>query len=279
MKTFTFTKACKDWNEDRCFACENFAFVLDGESSLTKQVFSKYSSDTEWYTEWWKSFLKENLGDLKRTIPSILKEGLRLVTAEYKKLSGNEKIIDHPSCMAAVVRRNKGNLEVFVLGDCPILVQTKTGMVFEISDTLNNVNDNVNKMIIKDFAVKNNLSVVEARKAFPDCITNGRLRKNTAGHYFVLAEKQVAISHSVQTKFRESLVSKILIMSDGFSQLYDLFHLFGKEKLLEKLSTRDDIEEAYSLLCIAQNKDEKCDNFVRFKVRDDSSAVLMNFAD
>ena len=277
MKYITFTKACKNWNEDRCFACDEFAFVLDGEGSLTKQVFSDYPSDTEWYTDWWSRFLMENLGNLKQTIPEILKAGINLIAAEYKKLSAGKKVIDHPSCTAAIVRRNNENLEFFVLGDSPILVQTKTGFVFEISDTRNNINDNVNKMILKDLALKNNLSLVEARKAFPDCITNGRLRKNTVGNYFVLAEKQIALSHAVQTEFNEALVSKILIMSDGFSQVYDLFNLLNKEELLSGLKTQKDIEKTYSLLCEAQENDKDCNNFIRFKKRDDSTLVLLDF--
>ena len=277
MKFFTFTKACKSWNEDRCFACEDFAFVLDGEGSVTKQVFTDFPSDTEWYSEWWHGNLIEKLKDKSRSIPEILSEGIERVAKEYKTYSGASEVLDHPSCTVSIIRRKGGKLEVFVLGDSPILVQSKTGMIFEISDTVNNINDNVNKMILKDLSLKHGISVLEARKKFPECITNGRLRKNTSGNYFVLAEKPEAISHSVQISFPENLVSKILIMSDGFSQVYDLFEIFTTKELCNKIKTNQDAQQVYDELYACQEKDPECNEFVRFKKRDDSTIVVLDF--
>ena len=51
MEFFSLSKPGREWNEDRCYACKDFAFVLDGATSLTRQKFSSLHSDAEWSSD------------------------------------------------------------------------------------------------------------------------------------------------------------------------------------------------------------------------------------
>ena len=151
---FTFTKAGKEWNEDACYACNDFAFVLDGETTIVKEKFSAAESDAKWCSSWWAEYLKKHLQDKEKSVPDILKSGVDQYAKAYKRLSGGKEIEDFPSTMCSIVRRNGGVLEFFALGNSPIIFKAKTGYVFTVCDTLNNVVDDINSAIYLDYARK-----------------------------------------------------------------------------------------------------------------------------
>ena len=45
MEHFTFSRAGRAWNEDRVYSCDEYAFVLDGASSLVKTQYSDFQHD------------------------------------------------------------------------------------------------------------------------------------------------------------------------------------------------------------------------------------------
>ena len=279
MKFFSFSKQGREWNEDRCNATPFYAYVLDGASSLNNENYTNFRTDSEWYSDWWDKFLRQKISDTSKTIPEILTEGIKQVVEAYEKISDGKKISDFPSSTISVIRINGENLEFFALGDSPILVKTKSGMILKIADTLNNVNDTVNMAIIKELADKNKLDYLEARNKFPESINSGRMRKNTPGNYYVLSNSVEALNHAVLTKMNLSIVEKVIVLSDGFYQLHDVFHFYSDEKLISKIDSLDSAEKLYKKLFKAQEKDPFCNKFLRFKIRDDSSIAMLDFKD
>ena len=65
MEHFYFSQGGREWNEDRAYSCEDFAFVLDGATSLYPEKYSNFSTDAEWYSNWWCEFLKVELHNKK----------------------------------------------------------------------------------------------------------------------------------------------------------------------------------------------------------------------
>lgn len=216
--------------------------------------------------------------DFSKTIPEILIEGVEKVSQDFKKLAGNEEVKDFPSACVSVARKMGDYIEIYTLGDSPIIVQSKTDMSIVIADTLNNVNDDIHKIIIKDIAVKNNMSIIEAKMKYPDCIKQGRTMKNSFGGTFVLADSKEAIYHGVYKKIDARLVKKILLLTDGYSQIFDLFEKYTINELANKISSKDDAIMVYEELCSLQENDPYGDNFIRFKFRDDAtiSALILD---
>ena len=276
MSNFCFTKAGRSWNEDRCYSCEKFAFVLDGATSLFDQKFSDLTTDAEWYSNWWYIYLKDALNNEILTIPEILQNGVELVVNDFNKLSGDVVVTDFPSSTISVVRRINGILEIYTLGDSPIILQSKNNMSIAIADTLNNVNDDIHKMIIKDIAVKKNLSIIKAKTQFPDCIKQGRNMKNTFGGHYILADSKEAILHGVYRKVEENLVKKVLMVTDGYSQIFDLFEKYTINEFAEKINSLKDAEKVYNELYNLQEEDPEGDSYIRFKMRDDASIAVLN---
>ncbi|MBQ8425392.1 MAG: protein phosphatase 2C domain-containing protein [Clostridia bacterium] len=277
MKHFSFSRAGRAWNEDRCYSCEDYAFVLDGATSLFNQKFSNLNSDAEWYSEWWCNFLTTALSDYSKSVPEILQDGVGKVVEEFKKLAGDCEVTDFPSACISIARRKDGMVEIYTLGDSPIILQSKNDMSIVVADTLNNVNDDIHKMIIKDIAVKNNMSIIEAKTKFPDCIKHGRNMKNSFGGHYILADSKDAILHGVYKKVDESLLNKIILVTDGYSQIFDLFEKYTINEVANKIDSLEDVENLYQELYNLQENDPEGNNFIRFKMRDDAtlSALLL----
>jgi len=279
MKNFTFTKAGRAWNEDRCYSCNDYAFVLDGATSLFGQKFSSFTSDAEWYSEWWLNFLKDALSDYSKTVPEILQDGVGKVVEDFNALAGDAEVKDFPSACISIVRKDDDLLEIYTLGDSPIVLQSNNDMSIAIADTLNNVNDDIHKMIIKDIAVKNNMSILEAKTKFPDCIKQGRNMKNSFGGHYILADSKDAILHGVYKKVDASLIKKAILVTDGYSQIFDLFEKYTINELSNKINTLKDAENVYNELYNLQENDPDGNEFIRFKMRDDATIAVLKMQD
>ena len=277
MEVFAFTKPGRAWNEDRFFISQDFCFVLDGATSLTKERYSEFNTDAEWVSDWWKEYLIENLKDMEVTIPEILKQGVKECRKVYNEMSGKNEYIDFPSTTASIVRRRGGELEVYIIADSPILFETKDGYAFRLNDSKVDVVDEINLAIYYSLAKKENSTVSEIRKKYPEHVKNGRMKKNRAGGYFVLADSVEAIDNGIYTVIKEDLIKKVLIMSDGYSQVFDTFKFLTEKELLNEINSENDIARIYERLYTLQEQDEGALNYPRMKKRDDATVVAMMF--
>lgn len=278
MINFSFSKAGREWNEDRAYSCEDFAFVLDGATCLNGEHFSSFGSDAEWYANWWYEYLKIELKDISRTIPKILKDGIKKVVKDYKKLAKGETPEDFPAATFSAIRRIDGRIEMYSLCDTSLIFLSKNGEVLYIQDASNCVNDGFNTIIINAYAKKENISRLEARKKYADVIRHGRkYLKNQPCGYHVLADSVDAIDFGIYNSIDESLIDKVLIMSDGFSQVFDVIKFMTQEQLIKKINSLYDAEKIYNRLYKLQELDKDCRKYPRFKVRDDASIAFMKF--
>ncbi|MBE7075868.1 MAG: hypothetical protein E7375_02210 [Clostridiales bacterium] len=273
---FCFTRAGRDWNEDKGFVCKDFGFVLDGATTVVNQKFSNCESDAQWSSNWWNDYLKEALTDKNKSIAQILKVGVKKSTKEFRKFAKGH-IEDFPSCTASIVRRLGDKIEFYVLANSPIVVRAKTGQVFTIIDPLNNIMTDIIGVIYKDLALKENITIPEAKKKYPEHILDGRKIKNTFGGYYVLANSAEAVNHGIYTTIDANLIDKVLIMSDGFSQVFDLMKFISPEEMTDKINSVEDAERVYNKLYEIQEMDKEEDKYFRFKVRDDATLVCMKF--
>ena len=279
MEHFTFTKPGREWNEDRVYSCDDFAFVLDGATCLFNDHYSKYATDAEWYSNWWCEYLKKSLGNTKKEIPDILKAGIKKVVKDYQKLAKDNVIEDFPSSTVSIVRRNNGMLEFYSLTDSSMVVLSKSGICITIQEQGNTVKDAFTIMKVLDTGKKHNMPLMEARHKFGEIVQQARIRKNqfALGGYYVLADSEEAINHGIYASVEEALIDKVLILSDGYSQVYDVVKFMPPEKLIKKINSYADAEKIYNKLVKYQQKDKLAKKYYRFKVSDDTSLAYLKF--
>ena len=277
MINFSFTMPGRAWNEDRVYSCDDFAFVLDGATCLTKEHYSDFGSDAEWYSDWWCEYLKAQLGNIKKTIPDILKDGIKKVVKDYKKLSNNATPEDFPSATLSLIRRVKGMIEIYSLCDTSIIFLAKSGDTLFVQDASNVVKDGLNVIKIRACAKQEGLSLIPARQKFGDIVKQGREIKNKPCGYYVLSDSVEAIDHGIYNTIDENLIDKVMLLSDGYSQVFDVVKFMSYDKLIKKVNTLKDVEKIYKKLYKYQESDKNGDKYPRFKVRDDASVAFMKF--
>ncbi len=277
MENFIFTRAGREWNEDRGFVCKTFGFVLDGATGLIDEHFTSSSSDAEWYSDSWCKYLKVALCDTTKSLLTILEEGFDKVTGEYKKILGAKKVTDYPSATISIVRDIGDEIEMYTLGDSPILIQDVFGETCIFEDTRNIVNDFVIHGIAKNVALKENINICEIKDKYPNIIMEGRLKRNKFGGYYVLSNNKSALKFGFYQTMPKSQIKKIILMTDGFSQIIDVFKFMSEEELVKKLKSALDAEKFYNKLVYFQQKDKFGNKFTRFKTTDDATVVCMTF--
>ena len=68
-----------------------------------------------------------------------------------------------------------------------------------------------------------------------------------------------------------------MMMSDGYAQVIDVFHIFNDEDISQNIQNIKDAKQVYQNLTNMQLDDKDCNNFNRFKISDDASLICMNF--
>ncbi len=129
--------------------------------------------------------------------------------------------------------------------------------------------------LIKTLAVKNNLPLLEAKKLpeVREFVVQMFENRNTENGGWVLSNSLEAVNNAKTGFFLLDELKSIIGLSDGFSQIYDLFNYVTPEQLSTDLANGSSLENYYNTLFDLQDKDKDCEVFLRSKVRDDATAI------
>ena len=221
--------------------------------------------------------METNLYNKDKTLFEILEEGVLKIKKEYALLAKDNKVLDFPSAAASIVRLNGDLVEFYTIYDCIILVQDIFGNIFDIYDSRNAINDNIVMTSARAKATELGLTTKQVGQKYPEIISEGRQLRNTYGHQYVLADDVSAVKNGICFSMKKNLVQKIMIMSDGFSQCFDMFKFISKEKFMNKINSLKDIEKYYNKLRKHQKKDSEGQKYLRYKESDDATIVVMKF--
>ena len=96
---------------------------------------------------------------------------------------------------------------------------------------------------------------------------------NTPEGYCALSHTADGLDTALTGKIPLSEVRDLLVFSDGFAEIYDLFGLYPSPAALIADVAENGILPAMKKLHAAQDSDPDCEKFVRNKLRDDISVV------
>ena len=268
--------AGRDWNEDYAYFCEDYAFVLDGATSLVPIKYSNFSTDAEWYTKTFGKYLETALSNNMKNINEIIKDGIKYVTLLYKNLANGREIIDMPSACVTVVRKHNGRIEYFVLGDSGFLFK-HNNIIRDFSDTRIVELDKKNIDDMVKIAKEKKINVIDARHFVDNDIMKKRLSKNSEDGYWILCDDFKACDYALQGKLDIEKGDEILLYTDGFSEIWNLFKMYNEKQIFEEINRGQTLNDLYKKLYLAQKEDAGCNNFPRTKIRDDATAIYVRF--
>lgn len=269
-------------NEDNAYACETFAFCIDGATGLTKiNVMDKYS-DAAWFSNFLKDNLSKHLLDNNKTIKQILKiiinEANLLIQSNL--LSKGIDNYNYPSAGISICRVLPNNeVECYRLGDTLISVHFNDDH-FEFLDEINLKRlDNSVLRKQKMIAISKNINMIDAREYITKDLIYNRSLMNKENGYYVLEPFGQGIDFGEYKRFNKKDIKSIVLCSDGYYAVSDTYHLVSDYKQMVREIENNKLYELYDLLDEVTKKDSTCNLYPRFKIKDDSSAVYLSFID
>lgn len=258
-------------NEDCVYLCDDFGFVMDGATGLLKENITNCVSDAKWYVEEFKNFLIKNL-KTKKNLKEIMKDGIRYVSNTYNNIEGATSVKSKPSSGIALFRKNENNIEYFILGDCQLIIKDKKDIItkLQLNDLPKLDNINIGRMV--KIAKEKNINVIDARPLINDYLVETRLTQNTNNGYWILSDDINAVDHALHGTLNLKDIKQIIGLTDGFSQLYEVFKVFTYEELVNLINNKKiSLNNLYDTLFTLQENDSNCNRYPRFKIRDDAS--------
>lgn len=276
LKSEILSRPAGDFNEDIAALYNSAAWVLDGSSSLVDRVLTPEISDGKWFVQEWNTYLEKNIENYNQDIKSILSGGVEYIRDIYQKIvkSHNVDPLRTPSSAIALTRFYRDQLELFVLGDCTLVLNTQ-GYIRSFSDNkIDEFDDFVIKKIYKH-QIQDKLTFKTARERELPLLQKHRSLKNMADGYWILGFDNGAIAYGIHDTVKVTEKISVLLMSDGFSRLVKPFGVVKKVDELLPLAKKDGLISLYERLREIETRDINCLRYPRLKPKDDVSAILI----
>lgn len=265
-------------NEDAVGYGKNYCFVMDGASCLSGKNVVDPISDSAWMAQRVREGLCALLDqDDPRPTRQLLLQVVAQIREDYVRALQNKGVDvpqDSPSAGLALFRQRNGKLEFFGMGDCVGVAKLPDGSTFcALDNNLQKLDHTVIKKMV-ELRTQRGISIGEARHACNDLLIQNRNLRNQPGGYWIL---DLLTDEGIHNAYEEAweLNEPVCIgaFSDGFAQLSEVFHQYADDKALFAAMQENDLEEMFRRLCALQDADPDCNQYPRFKHRDDTSAL------
>jgi serine/threonine protein phosphatase PrpC len=264
-------------NEDIVYVTDNYGWVIDGATGLNNKNLTGSSSDANWFVNEWDKYLKENISNNSVSIKEIIFKGIGYISNKFYQITTSQHFekVDFPSASIVVIRIKSGKIEYFLLGDCTLIVQDNNGKSLILKQDLLDKLDNKAKVEMSKLMVKEGMSFVQARQSINSLLVKHRLLKNTPNGYWTLEFDEKAVENSLCGCFDFLEYKKVLLMSDGFSAIFDNYDYFKEDNIIS-IVEKQGLQDVYRILRIIEEEDSDILRFPRFKKGDDASAVILS---
>ena len=263
-------------NQDRCGFTEDAMWVIDGAMNLDKIAVSPGGDDAEWIAASLHEFLLGIDWSAYESTIDVLKDASRQMGEQYAKWVAESPVkpATCPSATLAIVRRLADSLEYTILGDCSITVIDRFNLTEEYLTTFDFAP--FETAAIKELAghIEQGMSFAEARSGVQETLVRNRHKMNRLDGYWVFSIDPDAIDNATHGTIELSYCLDLVLASDGFSRLWDLFHVTKQGQESWKLLELGGLDQALERLRQEERADAETLVYPRFKVSDDASVVV-----
>lgn len=265
-------------NEDIIGYGRNYFFAIDGASCLSGVNVMEQGSDAAWMVRQVKEQLCRYLDqEDPRPTREILRQIIEPIRSAYfdtLQSKGLHQPDDSPSAGMALFRQRAGKLEFFGLGDCVGVAALPDGSFFASLDTNLVELDNTVLERMLHLHRTMGMSIQEARLACNDMLLDNRLKRNRPGGYWILdLLSDEGLDNAREFSWELTGPVRAGAFSDGFAQLAEMFGIYNSYSELFAAMQTSDLNEMFAALCKAQDADPDCNDYPRFKLRDDTCAL------
>lgn len=277
VKSGSFTHARV--NEDAFGFDTDCAWVLDGSTGLNgkRLVAGPDGSDAQWYATAFSDYLKTALPHSEVPLPEVFGNGVQTVWKEFLRLAGGcVQKEDVPCCVGTAIRIRDGFLEYINVGDCCLLVRYRDGRVEELLDRTLCALDQGSIDLAVRVSQEEGIPISQCRKKILPRLRSVRMTMNTPEGYISLADDAQSVLQAKTGKIPVSQIQDVCMVSDGFSEYYNMFGLVDSLTDFMNVAEQTEPEEMFRRLLAAQKADGEFTAHPRFKLSDDSTLVYFS---
>lgn len=179
-----------------------------------------------------------------------------------------------PSCAIAIARECAGEIELSSLCDSFAVARLVDGTYVVVQNNAPPVDTMLNEYMGQ--LLEQGMSVEEARVEIFKILSVERPRlMNRPGGYWVFADDPGVGREAVTASIPVDQVDAILLATDGFGRLFDLFGAVGGPEELLELAVRDGLPELHRLLRRLELTPGSMRLHPRPSIQDDATAILL----
>lgn len=250
-------------DHDRYLAADGFLAVADG---LTPTGHTTASQLTE--------YVERILGRLARNVASGTpgQEALRRTIADFAP--DHQGTLDAtPSCAIAFMTSSELAVNTFALGDCLVALRTHDGReILTADERLAAFDNRVVDAIAADMA--RGAGFEEALRAQSLALRSNRLMANREGSYWIVNNDPSAANELAMNRTLIDEVETILICSDGFARLVEIFNSPPHYADLVAQATQDGLDSLMRRLRTQESPENSLATHPRLGRFDDATAIL-----
>lgn len=261
-------------NEDAIgFDNKGFFFVIDGATPLVSgHPYMDRYSDAAWFARETANCLQANLHDTRRELSFILQDCMSYIKSQW---AGPQEPSAMPSAGIAIIRFNEDKMEYLGLGDCSVCIQQKSNFMNIYTEKRLSYLDSLAIHELLKLSQEKNMTPAACLPLIQSTLVKHRQLANQEGGYSILDPSGAGIQNARKATLPSRDISSFLLCTDGFEQLKNFLGI-SLEKLFVK-AKHDGLSSTINLLFQLQEQDADFKNVPRFKLHDDTSAILCSF--
>lgn len=270
-----YTDKGMSYNEDYVYTNGDFGFLLDGATGLLDNPISEGNSDAQCFSHQLGAYLTLHLREKEHSIQDILRAGVKQVkTSAFPNSKGIEPHL-LPTCTFACFRKMDAQVEIAWLGDSPIVVEREEKTEIFYDEVLEAMDQHALNCL-QDL-LDEGKTFAEAKAGVKGILTENRRQMNTPEGYSILDLAGVGITKLQQRLLPAEEIRHLLICSDGFYRLHELFKMADFTKGLAPFTHYEYLVDIADQLRKKESQPNSLEQHLRFKVHDDASVLAVSF--
>lgn len=267
-------------NEDVVGATNTGAWVIDGATGVSdRPPIIPGTTDAAWLAERLSAELRAAFDKPDRDLAEALNGVEAKIKSSFLALSRGVfwPASEQPSAALALTVLRGKTLHLIGLADCRILYETCAGEIGQFDPSDRAAGDGEALVIAERDRLIAEYPDEDPRPRLNTFIRKLRERANEDGGYSVVHSTRPWIGRVKRETFEACNIRNLLLLSDGFYRLVDVFKAMTPVDLMERTIAKG-LPELYSQLRTLEAADAACTGHPRVKAYDDASAILVEIS-
>lgn len=277
-------------NEDRVGLTDGMAWVIDGATDvLDAPLVGGHPSDASWFADELHAEFERIAADGSVSLAGLPMLAAERIAPRFERARSRAPRARHelPSAAGLIVRLDhgtstssegsagsEGSASYLALADCSLVVDDG-GTVTRYGADLLDLGDRRHREIIAQHRDKRPADATsDLRISMRDYLQAARDYLNTPGGYGAFSVVAPRPEHTVSGRFGVRPGTRLMLASDGFMRLADMFEVYTTEALMHAALAHG-VAPLVDELRRLERGDASGSDHPRFKTSDDASAMLV----